>query len=574
MELLDHVGKLTGKVINGWLLDITETNPGILNSIRFRNVYPPRMWVSFAGEFAGKYLTGCAALYHLTGSQDLYNCCVDFADKLISYQGENGYLSVFPKENELTRMTPCARDLYPLDATLKEPVAWTSWDAWSLYHNIIGLLSWYEITGNDRYLVSVEKIAGLFLEKFFNTGLRLSIMDMLEVNLAPYHAFALLYNLTGKQVYLDFALDIEKDIAGEDAGDYLNNALADVPFWQSPKPRWEAIHTVMGFGEMYKATGDERYLKAATQIFFSILDTDVHNTGAFSTLEMAMGTPFDNRQIETCCVVAYNAFACQLLKLTGDVRIVDFLELATYNAVLGYYSKSGKWMTYNTPMDGHRKATIQDICYKDLPGVSFINCCASNAHRGLGLLGEWYAYERSGRLYLNYYGDAKYEINGVAVEITGNYPFQNRVEIALKSSRKIGELALRIPVWSSNTVVRLDGKPADAVRAGEYLMLNCEASELRVSLEFDFSIRLTPGGGDYADKHSIYRGPLLFGFDNTENPSIRFDAIPPIPLDALKNGNVRIDGDKLTLDTGEIILNDFYSLGQGGGYYKTWLEIK
>ena len=99
----------------------------------------------------------------------------------------------------------------------------------------------------------------------------------------------------------------------------------------------------MGIAALYECTGDKVYLDAARQIFYSILKTDVHNTGAFSTEESVLGTPFKNGNIEVCCVIAYNAFAAQLLSLLEDPYIADFLEISLYNAVLGSFSPTGRW---------------------------------------------------------------------------------------------------------------------------------------------------------------------------------------------------------------------------------------
>lgn len=112
------------------------------------------------------------------------------------------------------------------------------------------------------------------------------------------------------------------------------------------------MHVIMGFAEMYRATGDMDYLRACQQIVSSVLKTDIHNTGAFSTDEQAVGNPYQNGNIETCCVIAFDALAIALYELTGDSQIVDFLELAHYNACMGLWSPTGRWSTYNTPMNG------------------------------------------------------------------------------------------------------------------------------------------------------------------------------------------------------------------------------
>ena len=165
----------------------------------------------------------------------------------------------------------------------------------------------------------MEKAAALFIEKFFNPATgnkRLVSIGSSEMNLAPIHVFVLLYHLTGKQEDLDFALEIETDIADEQAGNYIEHALNGLEYYQCPKPRWESIHVILGILELYRATGKDYYRQVVEQIFWSILKTDVHNTGAFSTAEQAVGTPFKKGPIETCCVIAYDALGVDIFRLT------------------------------------------------------------------------------------------------------------------------------------------------------------------------------------------------------------------------------------------------------------------
>lgn len=57
------------------------------------------------------------------------------------------------------------------------------------------------------------------------------------------------------------------------------------------------------------------------------------------------------------------------LRLTGSSIVADELELSTFNAVLGAQSPSGRWWTYNTPMDGVRLASAHDIVFQARAGM-------------------------------------------------------------------------------------------------------------------------------------------------------------------------------------------------------------
>ncbi len=558
-------GKLAGAITKNWLLGLRETNPAILDMFFERDEKPYRDLLPWSGEFAGKYVTGAYYIYCLTRDQDLYQYMIRFLDELVTAQDEDGYLGVYSRECRLS------------GAFSQEPGEnGKTWDAWAHYHAMFGLLLWYGETKKAEYMACVEKMAALFRKKFYNpqTGnARMVEIGCTEMNLAPYHGFALLYNQTGKKEYLDFALELERDIADPNAGNYLEHALAGREFYQCPKPRWESLHTIMGFAEMYRATGKEDYLRACKQIFDSILRTDVHNTGGFSTYEQALGNPYENGKIETCCVIAYNALAVEVYKLTGESRIIDFLERSHYNACLGIWSPTGRWSTYNTPMCGERVANFQQIVFQSRAGSPELNCCSVNAARAVGMISEWaFAQNDDGALVINSWERGKVVLeNGAQIEVQGLYPSQNQVEATIGGHA--GEVWLRIPEWSKRTRLFVDEEER-AVVAGEYYRFSCQGS-CRIRLEFDFSTRFEQGGGEYADKVSVLRGPLLFGCDTSLCRGHDITKLPPLSCAEIVKTPSLTDGDRTYIRLSDgITLCDFCHLGGTGSRYVTWLSCQ
>src|SRR5262249_43540905 len=151
-------------------------------------------------------------------------------------------------------------------------------------------------------------------------------------------------------------------------GDYLRAALAGTEFFAMPKPRWESLHPIMGLAELAELTGEEQYRQAFEHIWWSIVKLDRHNTGGFSSGEQARGNPYHPGAIETCCTIAWIALSVEMLRLTASSLVADELELATLNAVAGAHSRTGRWSTYNTPMDGVRRASTQDIAFQAREG--------------------------------------------------------------------------------------------------------------------------------------------------------------------------------------------------------------
>jgi hypothetical protein len=106
------------------------------------------------------------------------------------------------------------------------------------------------------------------------------------MNQAVVHSLAMLYARTGEEKYLKLAEEVVADFAAPGAGDYLRMGLKEVEFFQIPKPRWESLHPMMGLVELYWLTGNEDYRKAFENLWWSIVKTDRHNNGGFSSGEL------------------------------------------------------------------------------------------------------------------------------------------------------------------------------------------------------------------------------------------------------------------------------------------------
>ncbi|MBO4366638.1 MAG: glycoside hydrolase family 127 protein [Clostridia bacterium] len=551
--------RLAENVTRNWLIGLRESNPALLDMFAYDDDCCVRDKLSWSGEYPGKYITSCCAVYRLTGNRKLLAEVVRVADELISYQKENGYLGIWGRDYQLTGFGRFVRE-GGFD------VRKDTWDAWSHYHIIIGLIRLYDITRNEAYFGSVLKIADLFCRTFYGqSGLRLGDTGCLFANLAPIHAMAMLYNRTGERKYLDFALEAEKDIGHPDAIDFIGNALAGREYWQCRGvPRWEYIHAVEALAELYIATGDDKYKTVFTDIWRSIQRTDVHNTGAFSTFEQAMGTPYIfDRAIETCCVVAHTALTIDMLALTNDPAAADQLEKALYNTTFGSFNPTGRWSTYNTPMMGYKRSNSAEIQFQCKPGAPDLNCCSVNAPRPLGEIAEW-AYRTDGdRLFVNYYGQSEADWNGLTVSQRTGYPYADRVRIRVTGK---GTLMLRVPAWSAHTRIRVNGKwfyPQPG-----YFPVDCR-DETSILLNFDFTPRIEYGHEQLEGKRCVRIGPVLICHDASiagGSPEAVFGGNLSVAI-RRKHPGALYD---IRSDAGSVTLCDLILAGNGGSYYTTW----
>ncbi len=351
--------------VNGWLLRAPQANPGMIEMFRVRDRKPEPQIVPWAGEFVGKYLISAVQALRMTEDARLSQQVSNVVAAFVATQAEDGYLGPFPKETRLLKQ----------------------WDLWGHYHAIEALVRWHEQTGDPAALAAARKAADLVCRTYLDTGRRVFEAGDHEMNMAILTGLVRLYRLTGEPRYLQMAREVEKD--WERAGDYLRAGLDGREFFQSPRPRWESLHDLQGLVELWRITGEAKYREAFIHHWRSIRRWDQRNTGGFSSGEQATGNPFAPTAIETCCTVAWIALTLDYLRLTGDPGAADDLEFATLNAGLGAQHPSGRWWTYNTPMDGVREASAHTIVFQARAGTPELNCCSVNGPRVLGMLGEW-----------------------------------------------------------------------------------------------------------------------------------------------------------------------------------------
>ncbi len=524
MQRIDDVDyKFGGKtgaylkaVTENWLMGIDERNPYILKMYKECNKAKNSNLLPWSGEFAGKYLTNASEIAALTGDEKLRNYLEKFVDELVSYQTESGYLGAWPEEYELTN-TNAAGGM--------------TWDTWNNYHVMMGLVEWYDLTGDKKALEAAKGIVDRMYEEFFDKPDKLIQKEKIgwgkgnmEFHLTAAHAAGIIYRLTGEQKYLDLAKYVVDDGFSK-AGDYYRRGLAGEKFCTSPSRdgrRWERVHAIMGLAELYWATGDEIYKKAFENMWWSIAELDCHNTGGFTTNEGAGGNPYAAGMIEACCTVAWEAMTVEMLKMNGNSVAADILEYTYYNALRGAQDISGEWNSYNVGMRGKRIPNTIEIGFQKRPGTEELNCCSVNVARGFGMLRDWALMRDGDGLVLNWYEASEFEtkIDGVPVKIkvTGEYPKRGAVAIEIEAKKKVkAPLKLRVPFWSKNTAATLNGKKLDA-KAGEYLIIDKKWDKDKILLDLDMSLHYWKGQRDLEGLATVFRGPILLAHSYPERP--------------------------------------------------------
>ena len=320
---------LTANEVN-WVQTVLEKNPGLFDAFLDpeHNDLAKTMW---HGEFPGKILSGLAQTYLLNNDPKTKEVGDQIVARLKEAQQEDGYLG------------PWAEAVRFNKDVLSDPENnWGKWDTWGQYHCIYGLCRWYQITGNKDALEVASRALDCIYNYFIAGGNTFASQNWAECNFSISHAFALMYEQTGKQEYLEAAeyiVNEEWKIPYRDfytktmlACDWLTGVEKNLAFYEMGQPRWEGLHTLETLAVLYRVTGKEVYGNAMESLWWGIIEHDRHNTGSFGTGEGANGDPYGDGS-ETCNIVAWTSFSIDYLKMSKNSYVADELELSFYNAV-------------------------------------------------------------------------------------------------------------------------------------------------------------------------------------------------------------------------------------------------
>ncbi len=555
IQLKGYFGGRIARVAQ-YMIDFTKRNPGLLRMLRER---PEKDVPPWAGVFPGQYLSSAQLIWRLTHNPKLKTHIDAYVRELIDAQRGDGYLG-------------------PFDG-ITDPLA-----LWNHYAILTGLLDYYDDTGYKPALDAARKILDLVIRTYGPNGLTFPKTG--GASEAISHATIRLYRVTRDPRYLNLTNYIIHEVWSEPGGvDFYNLGQGHPSVNDFPVRRWEGINNIMALAEMYWATGNANYKNAFVHLWQTLLQTEVHNTGGFSTDEGLLDSPDKQGTIETCCTVAWSLLSTDMLRLSGNSHVADELEFSAFNSALASIPYDGSCSTYDNPPDGYRHFCPLKQGPPDGPELF---CCSTNAPRALGNIANWALMQKQGGLVLNYYGPSKISTdlpsgNRVSFEQVTEYPARGNIQLNVSAHKpEIFTLYLRIPAWSKQTQVTLNGNVLSTPPAGSYLPIRRKwATGDIIKLLLDFTPRFLIGKEDYAGRVSVYQGPMLLTYDTrydldqrrhlsplninglTITPIKQHDSKGPWVLARMTDG----DGKHLTVC-------DFSSAGLFGDYFQSWFDLK
>lgn len=461
-------------------------------------------------EFWGKWTLGAIGTYRYTRDAALYDKIARSVDDIISTQSPDGYIGNYAPVYQLRQ-----------------------WDIWGRKYTMLGLLSWYDLSGEKKALEAAAHVADHLLSQvgpgktdIVKTG---NYRGMASSSVLE--PMMILYSRTGDAKYLDFARYIVSQWETADGPQLIGKS--DVPVAQRfPHPddwfsyengqkAYEMMSCYEGLLEFYKATEDKADHEAVLNTYSHILAEEINVAGSGSAVECwyggsALQTVPTYHTMETCVGFTWMQFCSRLLAMTDDSRYADNIERTFYNAILGSLKDDGCQIAKYTPLEGWRTEGERQC------GLN-INCCNANGPRAFAMIPALSYIAEGDGLVINFYGESEADVslggrNEMLVRQTGNYPVSGDIDIELLPAKPAEfAVALRIPEWSRETSASvISGADTvcidlNSLEAGEYARISrrWKAGD-RIRLSLDMSASVVE-----QDRHqAIIRGPVVLARDS------------------------------------------------------------
>lgn len=476
----------------------------LIAPFKLENRTETRFWQS---EFWGKWFTSAVSAYRYHPSTRLKMVLNQAVAGLLATQTPDGYIGNYAPDHRLEQ-----------------------WDIWGRKYCMLGLLAYYDLTHDKKSLIGASRIADNLIDD-------LKKKDGIIVTKGNYRGMAassvlepicLLYNATKKKKYLDFALEIVRQWETPQGPQLISKAAVNVSErfpkpknWYSPEQgqkAYEMMSCYEGLTELYRITGNEAYKKAVLEAWDNIQKSEINIAGSGASTEMWFGgktkqnLPVNHYQ-ETCVTVTWIKFSEQLLRLTGEVKYADEVERSYYNALLAAMSDHGaSWAKY-TPLNGQR-----------LPGNEQcgmgLNCCEASGPRGLYSLPAFVMMQQATGIQVNYFSAGNFLLktpNGQNTKISQNttYPSSGEVNIEVTIEKpELMDIRIRIPQWSSQSLVTVNNEKIDQVQSGQNLSIKrLWKNGDKISLQLDMRGRVIQSEGP-VHSIAIMRGPIVLARDS------------------------------------------------------------
>jgi len=287
--------------------------------------------------------------------------------------------------------------------------------------------------------------------------------------------------------------------------------------------------------DMYRATGEEKFLQGALGAWDIVRDHFLHIGGSVAICENMQGAyPPDSRYLrvdhkyhtgETCGSVFWAEINHRLLQLfPNDVRYADEIEQAIYNVILANQDARG-YIRYHARLQGEKE-----------DARSINTCCEVMGTPFIARLPQYLYSIATDGLYVNLFAPSSVTWEDAGTPVTlrcaTDFPFRPEVELRVETAAATAmKLRIRVPGWGGEAMpCQVNGEHVASSEPGTFIVLD------RVWQTGDtvtFTLPLTWRTVRYrgADEHPVHpryalmRGPVLMALTGADDLALTPEAL-------------------------------------------------
>jgi DUF1680 family protein len=295
------------------------------------------------------------------------------------------------------------------------------------------------------------------------------------------------------------------------------------------------MYMACGILDVAAETNDRALLDTCKRLFENMVTRRIYITGGIgSTAQGEMFTcdydlPNDTVYAETCASVGLIFFMQRMLEVEQNSRYADVMERALYNTCLAGMSLDGKHFFYVNPLEVNPTISKNNPDRKHVlaerPEWFGCACCPPNLARLITSLGE-YVYSTKGRnvymhLYMNNHVSLTVQNHPVSLDVKTEYPYDGKISVQMSAGDYA--LCLRIPGWSREFSIRVNGKKVSYTMEHGYAILDRKWQDGdKTELVLDITPRrvyANPKVANDVGKVAIQRGPIVYCMEGVDNGS-------------------------------------------------------
>ncbi|MGA3168694.1 MAG: beta-L-arabinofuranosidase domain-containing protein [Terriglobia bacterium] len=306
-------------------------------------------------------------------------------------------------------------------------------------------------------------------------------------------------------------------------------AREDRAIWQYPydRPHCYLLTNLEAYLDLYRATGEARYLRAVEGGWDLYHDKWENPGGSISIIEFIVSPPRSyllHAELEELCGNVFWAFLNQRFHLLDpeQEKYVGEIEKSIYNVALANQGGS-EGFRYHALLT-HRKEKPTHIN----------TCCEGQGTRLIGSLPEHIYSLASDGLYVNLFEPStiKWTQNGDTLRLKAitRFPFDPEVQLQFSAARPVqAKIRVRVPSWAAHDMaVHVNSKLAVSGWPGSYVVLNrtwSEGDTVNFTLPMKLDMVRYTGVDQIPDqaRYAVTFGPILLAAVGATEISLRLE---------------------------------------------------